>query len=113
MACSTKNDLEDRELSVNQYVNIPEGYVTVENYNIVNNDIGMMDVKVHLDRLPSDVEYTEISIIDPFGDTVRTMKTNSIFVNRKPSGPSIYLLGLHNSNKPKKSSTHFIYTFTP
>ena len=111
-SCSQDN-LDGKELQVNQYENISEGFVTVKSYNSIDNSIGRMSVEVHPNRFPAGIEFTEISIIDPFGDTVRTKKMDNIFVKRNPTGSSIYLLGLHNSNKPKKSSAHFAYTFTP
>lgn len=94
-SCQKDNELEGTSLGINPFETPLLPYVTVTRTISVNATLVLMDVMVHKDRFPDTIKYTHIGIIDPYGDTLITQKEKNIFINKRPSEPSVYFVGLY------------------
>ena len=111
-SCKKDNELEDSTLGFNPYENPVNPFVTVVQSTVVSSDILILDLQIHRDRIPDNVDmrFVQQGIIDPFGDTLVTAKERNIFVKKNEMGPSTYQLGLYDTkNKRISALSEFTY----
>jgi hypothetical protein len=111
-SCKKDNELDDSALGFNPYENPVNPYVTVVQSTVVNSNILILDLQIHRDRIPDNVDmrFVQQGIIDPFGDTLVTAKERNIFVRKNETGPSAYQIGLYDTEN-NRISTLFEYTY--
>ena len=111
-SCKKENELEDSTLGFNPYENPVLPFVTVGQSRAVSADIVSLDLIIHFDRIPDNVDTRTIQqgIIDPRGDTIVTAKEKNIFVYKNINGPSTYRIGLFDTEQKRISAlTEYIH----